>query len=125
VKNEAFCNGWAGCADEGDNRNSVGIGDGIGFHNRRRLDWPKYSGVFELVGEEGNWMLATAVGVGGYECTLDVELEALALSCRVIWESLVEGMSRVEETFVRVLNDKAASVCKWEVEDTGTKGMNT
>jgi len=46
--------------------NSVGIGDEIGFHNGRRLDWPKYSGDFDFVGE-GIWIVATAVGVGGYE----------------------------------------------------------
>jgi hypothetical protein len=87
----------------------VGIGHEIGFDSRRRLDWPKYPGAFEFVGE-GSWKLAAEVGVGGYECTLDVELEALALSCRVIWESIAEGMRGAEDTFVRVLNDNAASV---------------
>ena len=91
---------------------------------RRSVDWSKYSGDFESVGESG-WVLTAAVGVGGYECTLVVELEALALSCNVIWESIAEGMNGVKDTLVRVFKDNAASVWKGEVEGTGTKGMNT
>jgi len=109
VKNDAFLISWAGCVDEGANRNSVGYGDGIGFEGRRMVDWSKYSGDFELVGENG-WTLATVVGVGGYECTLVVELEALALSCNVLWESMAGGRSGAKDTFVRVFKDSAASV---------------
>jgi len=123
VKNDAFLISWAGCVDEGANRNSVGYGDGIGFEGRRMVDWSKYSGDFEFVGESG-WLLTTVVGVGGYECTLVVELEALALSGNVLWESMAGGRSGAKDTFVRVFKASAASTWKGEVEGTGTKGMN-
>lgn len=75
------------------------------------------------MGESG-WPLTTVVGVGGYECTLVVELEALSLSCNVVWESMAGGRSGAKDTFVRVFKDSAASVWKGEVGGTGTKGMN-
>ena len=123
MKNEAFCISWAGSIDEGVNRNSVGNGDGIGLEERRMVGWLKYSGDFEFVGESGR-VLTAEVGVGGYECTLVVELEALALSCNATWESMAGGTSGAKDTFVRVFKDNAASVWKGEVEGTGTKGMN-
>lgn len=69
------------------------------------------------VGEEGGCTLiivivCAVVGVGGYECALELLL---------YWRET----SGIVGILVRVLNDIAASVCRTEPEETGVKGIKT
>lgn len=94
------------------------------------------------------------MGVGGYECTLEDELEATLDTLPEVEEGVLE-LAALDELspalsvsasavsslscsvncdsevgsagaiFVRVLNDSAASVCNGDVEGTGVNGMNT